>query len=157
MEQPNYLLGEHEVPRLSVITDHLAVGRMDARHDEDYPFVLTIMTDAELSRFQEPLYIPGKVVMQIPLADQEDTITVEHIHRAMNFFQSVRESGQRLLIHCYRGRRRSATFAVAALAALPVDFPRAIQLVLKARPVADPRPGNLRMVAEYMLARGLQN
>ncbi len=157
MEQPNYLLGEREVPRLSIITDHLAVGRMDARHDKDYPFVLTIMTDAELSRFQEPLYIPGKVVMQIPLADQEDTITVEHIHRAMNFFQSVRDSGQRLLIHCYRGRRRSATFAVAALAALPVDFPRAIQLVLKARPVADPRPGNLRMVAEYMLARGFQN
>lgn len=130
---------------------------MDARHDPNYPFVLTVMTDDELTRFRECLYIPGKVIMQIPLPDQEDTVTGEHLHRALNFFQSVRDSGQKLLVHCHRGRRRSVIFAIAMLAALPVGFPQAIQLVLRARPVADPRPGNLRTVAQYMLGRSLYN
>lgn len=157
MEHPNYLLGDIEVPRLSVITDDLAIGRMDARRDPDYPFVLTIMTDAELARFEEHVFIPGKVVMQLPLLDQEDTITGADLHRAMNFFDSIRGTGKKLLIHCYRGRRRSATFAVAALAALGIGFPQAVQLVMKARPVADPRPGNLMNVAKYMVARSLSN
>lgn len=83
---------------------------------------------------------------RIVCSDEPDELLSEHFEEATRF---IYESG-RVLVHCAMGISRSATICIAYLMRYHLhSFPRAFDMVKRARSIIDPNEGFLRQLTEY--------
>jgi Dual specificity phosphatase, catalytic domain len=93
----------------------------------------------------------------VPIYDDASVDLLPHLEAAVEFIATGRKSGG-VLVHCYAGQSRSASFVIAYLMAKEhMSLPEAWAAVRKARPCVQPNQGFLRQLAEYEQSVLLRN
>lgn len=137
------------IPLLSKINKNIAVGRVWGREHPDYKYVITAMDPQEITDKNLTMRIPGKKVLNIGRTDVDGCFTNDDIHKAIQFYQEAKSKGEKTFVHCNKGRSRSPALAVALLKSDGMNTDKAIELVKKKRPIAEPRPGNIQTINNY--------
>lgn len=87
----------------------------------------------------KPEVLSSRICLQIALLDSPAQDILSHIPAAIDFIQSARDSGGRILIHCLAGISRSSAIAIAYLMWQGHrSFPAAYEMVRAHRPCAAP-------------------
>ncbi len=85
----------------------------------------------------------------VPIYDDSSVDLLPHLETAVEFISTGRKAGG-VLVHCYAGQSRSASFVIAYLVAKEgMSLPEAWATVKKARPCVQPNAGFLRQLAEF--------
>ncbi len=85
----------------------------------------------------------------VPIYDDDSVDLMPHLDEAVEFIATGRKAGG-VLVHCYAGQSRSASFVIAYLVAKEgMSLPEAWATVRKARPCVQPNQGFLRQLAEF--------
>ena len=85
----------------------------------------------------------------VPIYDDSSVDLLPHLEEAVDFIAAGRKAGG-VLVHCYAGQSRSASFVIAYLLAKEhMSLAQAWTTVRKARPCVHPNQGFLRQLAEY--------
>lgn len=85
----------------------------------------------------------------VPIYDDSSVDLLPHLEKAVEFIAAGRKAGG-VLVHCYAGQSRSASFVIAYLLAKEsMSLSEAWTTVRRARPSVQPNQGFLRQLAEY--------
>ena len=85
----------------------------------------------------------------VPIYDDASVELAPHLNEAVNFISEGLDCGG-VLVHCYAGQSRSASFVIAYLMAEEgLSLAEAWTAVRKARPCVQPNQGFLRQLADY--------
>lgn len=85
----------------------------------------------------------------VPIYDDASVELAPHLHESVQFMAEGRDAGG-VLVHCYAGQSRSASFVIAYLMAEEgMSLTEAWAAVRKARPCVQPNQGFLRQLADY--------
>ena len=85
----------------------------------------------------------------VPIYDDAAVDLLPHLQEAVDFIAGGREAGG-VLVHCYAGQSRSASFIIAYLIAREgMSMAEAWAAVRKGRPCVQPNQGFLKQLAEF--------
>ncbi|KAL3685727.1 hypothetical protein R1sor_003749 [Riccia sorocarpa] len=88
--------------------------------------------------------------IRIEVLDSAEVDLPQHFDRCFAFIDEARMNGGAVLVHCFAGRSRSVTVAVAYLMKkYGMRFPQALAHVTSRRKRAQPNPGFLRQLQEF--------
>ncbi|KAL3685734.1 hypothetical protein R1sor_003756 [Riccia sorocarpa] len=87
---------------------------------------------------------------RIEVLDSAEVDLAQHFERCFAFIDEARMNGGAVLVHCFAGRSRSVTVAVAYLMKkYGMRFPQALAHVTSRRKEAQPNPGFLRQLQAF--------
>lgn len=143
---------------LSFICGFMAIGSQPTAQDLNFlnREKITHVLNLTASPFK-PEVLSSRICMQIALQDSPAQDILSHIPAAIDFIQSARDCGGRILIHCLAGISRSSAIAIAYLMWQGHHtFPVAYDMVRAHRPCAAPNLnflGQLTMFGKCLCCR----
>ncbi|XP_046558461.1 dual specificity protein phosphatase 1-B-like [Haliotis rubra] len=132
------------------ILPHLYLG--DARHAADHDLLTRLSFTAILnvSTSCENHFESDFRYMKIPVQDNSSADLLSWFHKAIDFIDSVRTSGGKVLVHCHAGISRSATICLAYLMSTNnLALEHAYEHVRQRRSVIDPNLNFMRQLKDF--------
>ena len=137
-------------PHVSAINAYLYIGSAEAITSEKHHFdaILSIITPASYSADYIISVTPHtKSHLYINLTDTSSADFSPHWERIYDFIHKHTQKGCNVLIHCLRGRSRSATAAIYyVMRSQGITLMDAVKIVKKARPIIRPNDHFIRQL-----------
>lgn len=130
---PGLLLGSQEIAQ-----DPHGLQHYNVTH------ILNVTIEV-MNRFPEKY-----VYKRIAISDMPATKLVPHFDEAFRFIETVRSQGGVVLVHCYYGNSRSASFIIGYLIKVErMRYADALEYLRILRPDVNPNDGFQRQLKEY--------
>lgn len=139
-----------ETPSIDKVTENLFIGNFRGARDKELLLEHGITHILICSDDLEKCYVDEYVYHKIEVVDVPHTDLTKFFKTAIDFI----ESGTKVLVHCFAGMSRSATFVIAYLMVKNKwSFEIALKFLKEKRPIVDPNKGfrvQLRKFEEFM-------
>lgn len=122
----------------SIVTDYLVMGTTPRR--SDYKMLKKLNVKLIVNMRAEKLYnrMPIKTIWIPSLDNKSFPIKPQALFSAITKCNEVIDKGGKVFVFCRAGRHRSLVMSAAILISRGYNQNQAIDLIIKARPVADP-------------------
>ena len=143
-------------PLPAQLMDHLFLGSIGAAMNKVGLKDLGITHVLTVADKMAPMFPAEFTYMKIDLLDSIDANLLEILPGALDFIESVKESGGKVLVHCFAGKSRSSSVCLAYLMKTQhISLLDALRFVREKRPVVMPNTGFLNQLKQFEVSLGI--